>query len=143
VSRKKVSDVWLLEPQFPEGVDRLNEVYDGYTFRGSLLQKAGERVAGYTRAYRPESSDGYGWFWALMFRREGGVAVVCFPGAQDWDCYDDSQMDRSIALYALGVYGQGLETLIAELVKALADVAEEEREQQSELAVRVDDFRRF
>jgi hypothetical protein len=69
-------------------------------FSGMVLDEICRPIRSYVGRDRPETEDGYLWFWSLNFRTPTGSVRICIPWSQDWLHGDGSQMDRSAAIYA-------------------------------------------
>lgn len=121
MSKKQHSDATLEGwngPFFPESLKQIRETQNNRNIKnGDLLEKSGKRVCGFRGIYRPQTSDGYFWFWGLVFLRLFGQAAVLFPWAQDWNAEDGDQSDRSIAIYTKGYVN--VEHVIRQLTKAM------------------------
>lgn len=122
-------------PVFTPWVDQLNKVVDSSdSISGSILQKVGGMIPGYLGCSRPDTSDDYGWFWALKFDlgmskpnlfsvSKKKTVLVAFPWAQDWSRRDGLELDRSIAIYTRGgVSPQEVNGLLLKLINALKAV---------------------
>lgn len=104
-------------PIYPRQIDELNRLVDGVHVNGSTLGTIGRRMDGFVETMScQETTDGYIWFWMMRFRRGGGELIVAFPWAQDWDRRDGVQLDRSVAVYSLGLVAS---RAIDDLVEAL------------------------
>lgn len=115
-------------PFYPWGVGRLAERLNG-TMNGASLRKIGEKLpdsAGFAGLRRPISTDGYPWFWALVFNPKGegyDEVLIAIPWAQDWEETDGVRWDRSIAVY---IQGSGNGEQIIEILRQLIDLATQE-----------------
>lgn len=126
MSKAKVAEACLGgfgAPLFPSTIDLLNTTLgERYGLDGFVLKEVGDMVEGFVGKWRPTTTDGYTWFWALTFTRGGGTIVVCFPYARDGERRDGSPADRSAAVYAVGVDDGVTTSLVADLVRALKSV---------------------
>lgn len=86
-------------PFFPESVHRLREQFDRpeVSVNGQLLNLAAQRLHGEISRNHSHTTDGYFWFWGIEFNN--GNTVILIPWFQDWEKANDTQADRSIALY--------------------------------------------
>lgn len=89
-------------PFFPDGVADLTRGYascNGINL-GLLASICVAANAGFHGYRRPQTSDGYEWFWAAAFRRTHGDTLVLFPWVQDWTRSHGTLADRCAALHA-------------------------------------------
>lgn len=85
-------------------VERLQKFLDehiGQTCGQDIAQSA-KSVEGYLELLRPQTEDGYDWFWAPRFRTRRGEVIVLLPWSQDWDHEDGSQSDRAPLVFTRG-----------------------------------------
>ena len=92
-----------IAPQFPQGIKRLNTLYDKREWIESELQKIGRSVIGFLAMRTVITSDDYVWCWGLVFTRDGKEIVVAFPSDKD---------NRSIAFYS--TFGEEVLNKLAE-----------------------------
>ena len=91
-------------PFFPPSVDHLRETIDANdSCNGEWLGAVARTVNGHISRDNATTSDDYSWFWGLHFGPPNAEVVVLVPWAQDWGKKDDTQADRSIAVYTRGV----------------------------------------
>jgi hypothetical protein len=86
-------------PFFPDAIADLNVALDARSHNAIDFVEAADTVEGYLGYERPKTSDGYSWFWALVFAVDGGLTLIAIPWAQDWERADGSRCDRSAAVY--------------------------------------------
>ena len=108
-------------PTFPKNIRQLATAYDVGTVNGQCLEEIGNKIPWFSERSREESTDGYTWFWLLDFALERGQSVrVAFPWAQDFDREDNSQLDRSPAVYTGGsVSGDQMNAILEQLIRHL------------------------
>ena len=122
--RHKRAFLGSLAPRF-QGIHELNVAYDSAAMNGADLETIGRAIRGFEQRTKPTTSDGYYWFWALVFRRKRKKVIVAFPWKQVWRMGDGAQSVRSIALYA-----EVGNTELNELVNELSGVLREFARQQ-------------
>lgn len=122
-----------------KSLEQLNKTYDeSYDLNianfSSGLDQIGRKIGGYIcQRIRPETDDGYHWFWSLHFRRPSSLALyilskalgidgeiaVLFPWAQDFD-NPESRLDRSIGVYTKGgIIPEEVEKLLLDINRLL------------------------
>lgn len=113
-------------PFFPPQVETLAETIGRYgNVNGALLEEAAEKMGGFVGKERARTSDGYAWFWALIFVTADDIVVVLLPWAQDWDGTDGTTADRSIAVHSGEGSQSAMTAVLDRFIEAFVDVADQ------------------
>lgn len=88
-----------ITPIFPDLITDLNYIFSLNEVNGVFLKELGQKIDGFLEMTRPTTNDGYGWFWALIFKFGTTTIIIAFPWTQDWKKKDEISLDRSIAIY--------------------------------------------
>lgn len=104
-------------PYFPKAIEALTDAkyaHHEFSANGASLEEIGKQIPGYVGETWPETSDGYGWFWALEWKLDSGSIQLLFP----WAVEQLGKLDRSIAAYTMGsISTEVLESHISEFTR--------------------------
>lgn len=113
-------------------VSALNDALDSTSLNGSILEHLARQLPEFRRFFHPTTTDGYTWFWAAEFVTQNVHVVICIPWKQDWDRRDDSQLDRSAAVYVrLHRSVPFAQSVVDALVAKILEQAEEDRKRRA------------
>src|SRR3989338_932579 len=96
---RQLIDTKLLahEGPIPVPTNKLQDMIEGSN--RIRIERVARRMPGFYDCTRPETKDGYVWFWGLWFTTAGRKVAVLIPWFQDWEKKDGSQADRAVAVY--------------------------------------------
>ncbi len=115
------------ETQFiSQKLDALTKTYYLKGFNGSELERIAGKIDGFSKMDRPNTDDGYTWFWGLHYKFGDGQVAVLFPWNLDSKKTDRVRSDRAIGVYYHGkVSVQQIDALLEKLYDAYVKDLEE------------------